>query len=325
MAETYNGWERKEVVTLAVERGLGGAGKTVDIVKKLVQYDKDQEQAAADAAAAAAAPRTRVQKAPKGRRLAQPVVAEEIPDDDAAEDQDEDLWEYDQPVRRQQRRQYTVGDLSLSDLKALLAQESKAAMETAVQAVNGVIIESTTVQKETKAAVEAATLWPDAPLGSKTQEYDTLKLAARDLHVLIKTVDDKNLVGKLEKIAAGLKQRAVTLFIGEKVGWSFADILNVPVGSIFKDEEKRIEKALDESRKRKKDAEEPFRGGRQWMGAQGMGAGAGMGAGMGAHGRGHRRQLRLTGVVSGEQGHCVFQLRWSSYEAPRNRLGKPPA
>jgi hypothetical protein len=254
MADNYDEMARKELAALLKQRGLVANGKNVEMVARLREDDKAKEDARIAEEeeverVAARAPQRKPRANLGGRpapRAAQFFDDVEDDDADALDDGGRRGYGWQEPPQG-------VAGMTIEQLRRLFVEESR---KTVIE-ISGKIADAAVDRKEAALKMDAADYWKDMTFNSRTDhEYDVLKKAGRELFVLSKMVGDKVLAARLERIHSDLVDRAVTLFIGEKAGWASADATFLPAGSLFKAHEKRIERAMEDSRKRKRDDRE---------------------------------------------------------------------
>jgi len=265
----YGQKTRSELVGLLKGRGLKASGKNEEMVQRLIE---DDDAKAAAAAEASRAPRRRREQAVtqvqevQRRRGAQP--------EPQAEEEDVTIEDEVGGYRGLGYGAAPVVDWPVDQIRAMMAQESRRVMGELTREVSSVVADAATNQKETLARQQAIARWRDMTFNSRSDhEYDVLKVVGRDLFVLSKTVSDPVLAGRIAANHKKLEERAATLFIAEKFGFAAAEATFIPADSLFVDYEKRIEKAQDESRKRKKEDTE-VRGGPSFGGPSFGGPGA---------------------------------------------------
>jgi len=241
----YEQMARAQLVALSKQRGLNAAGKSVEMVARLREFDQQQVPKAVP---------PMVIKAPKPKKGSSVQAPAWL-------DEEEDLEDDDEEVEIVRGGGQGTGRLSESRIRQIVAQEARAGFQEMFLDLSGAVSQATVSQKELRVRQEALIFWRDASFSSTRSdaEYEALKLAGRELFVLYKTVDDPVLQGKLTAIHAILEDRAMMVFTGERAGWSAADATFLPAGSLFAKNKDRFEKAMDESRKRRR--EESYLGG----------------------------------------------------------------
>ena len=265
----YVEWSRAQLSAQLKARGLKANGKNEEMVARLRADDVAKEQARV-AAEDRAVREEEARLAAVNR--AGPHARRRL--DDQFDDHDDlgsmqDYEEEDDGRRRglgwRQPPQGMAG-VTMQQLRDMFGEEAR----KTINEVSGKIADAAVDRKEAALKMEAAAYWKDLTYESRSDhEYDVLKVAGRELYVLARMVDDKELAARLGKVHQGLVDRAVSIHIGENVGWAAASATFLPAGSLLKENEKRIEKAAEEARKRKRE-DGDWRGGsggsRQWGG-----------------------------------------------------------
>jgi len=213
--DAYAGLSRKELQDLAKQRGLGAGGSNAAIMQRLREEDNqeasDQEEEVSG-------------------------VEEDEGVEEVEEVEEEVAVASKKGKGKEGVRQPVFGQFQLQSLMGQL---------------NEALSKSNAIQDEAHVKLESVQVWPDMKFeGRSEKEYDTLKVVGRELFVLSSTVQDKGVASRIAASHKLLKDRAATLYIGEKGSWAAAEATFLPSGSLFKEQEKRIDKALELGRKK---------------------------------------------------------------------------